>query len=323
MVADLSSDSAVIRDGAVARLTVIGQRAVERLVGLASNSAASAASRIAAFRSLEAIAEPRALQPALAALADSDSSVVVAALHTARAFIRTSRGVETLDRVTEIALDRRRPAAVRIAAIHALTELPEATVKPVLTALRADPDAEITNALQPARRRAAVNTVQRLEDAARGQLPGDAAVLKSAISRSAADVPEATVHQVISHVRVREGSEPAERRTGWMATRAAAHLVLAQRGSRLALYDLRETIESSRERLPVEFFAAITEIGDASCLEPIASAYSHAKDDWSRRHLAEAFRAIAGREKLTRQHAIAKRIEKRWPGVWKSLVASR
>jgi HEAT repeat protein len=323
LVADLSSDSAFTRDAAVARLTVIGQRAVERLVGLASNSDASPSSRIAAFRSLEAIAEARALQPALAAFADSDSSVVVAALHTARAFIHTPRGVEALDRVTEIALDRHRPVTVRIAAIQVLAELPEATVKPIFSALKGDADAEISNFIQPARRRAAVNTAQRLEDAAAGKLPDDAAVLKSAISRSGTDVPVSTLHQVVERVRVREGAESPERRTTWMAARAAAHLVLAQRGSRLALYDLRETIESVRERIPVEFFAAVTAIGDASCLEPMASAYSRTKDDWSRRHLAEAFRAIVSREKLTRQHAVVKRIEKRCPGTWDSLVTSR
>jgi hypothetical protein len=104
-----------------------------------------------------------------------------------------------------------------------------------------------------------------------------------------------------------------------MTTRAATHLALAQRNSRLALYDLRETIESSRERIPVEFFAAVTAIGDTTCLEPIAGAYSQARDDWSRRQLADAFRAIIGREKLTRRHAVAKKIEKRWPGAWTSL----
>jgi HEAT repeat protein len=118
---------------------------------------------------------------------------------------------------------------------------------------------------------------------------------------------------------VHEGTK-AERRTDWIGARAAAHLALANRGSRLALYDLRETIESLRERIPVEFFAAVTAIGDASCLEPIATAYARAKDDWSRRHLVDAFRAIVGREKITRRHAAARKIEKRWPGVWKSLA---
>jgi hypothetical protein len=108
-----------------------------------------------------------------------------------------------------------------------------------------------------------------------------------------------------------------------MGARATTHLALAHRASRLALYDLRETIESSRERIPVEFFAAVTAIGDTSCLEPLATAYSRVQDEWSHRQLADAFRAIVQREKVTRRHAAVKRIEKRWPGAWESLVTSR
>jgi len=69
LVADLSSANAIKRDGAIARLSVIGQRAVERLVRLAADSKASPAARLAAFRTLENIADPRALPPALAAFA--------------------------------------------------------------------------------------------------------------------------------------------------------------------------------------------------------------------------------------------------------------
>ena len=112
LIADLSSDNAIKRDTAVARLTVIGRRAVERLIGLASNSNASAPARTAAFRSLEAIAEARGLPTALAALNDLDPTVAIAAVHTVRAFLRSPHGVEALDRVIEIALDRRRAALV-------------------------------------------------------------------------------------------------------------------------------------------------------------------------------------------------------------------
>jgi hypothetical protein len=323
LVCDLSSDSAIKRDTAVARLAVIGPRAVERLSGLASNSTAPASARVAAFRSLEAIAEPRGLGPALAAFADPDASVVIAALNTARIFLRTPEGVETLDRLIEIALDSRRPVAVRVAAIQALAELPGATLKPVMAALKTDPDAEIRNILQPPSRRARVNTVDRLEAAACGALPNDPAALKSALARSATAVSLSTLQQLIERVRVQEGSVSAERRVGWMGARATTHLALAHRASRLALYDLRETIESSRERIPVEFFAAVTAIGDTSCLEPLATAYSRVKDEWSHRQLADAFRAIVQREKVTRRHAAVKRIEKRWPGAWESLVTSR
>ena len=59
-----------------------------------------------------------------------------------------------------------------------------------------------------------------------------------------------------------------------MTARAAAHFALAQGGSRLALYDLRETIETAKQPLAVKFMAAVTAIGDATCLEPIAAAHA-------------------------------------------------
>ena len=316
LVADLASDAAVKRDAAVARLTVIGARAVERLIALATNPTASSSARIAAFRSLEGIAEARALQPALAAFTDPDPAIVIAALNTARGFLHTSRGVEALDHVTAVALDRQRPVPVRIAAIQVLSDLSPATMKPVLATLRADPDPEIAGALEPPSGRLAVDPLQRVEEAATGVLPGDPVVLRRAIARSAADVPVSLLQQIVERVRVREGSEPPSGRREWMAVRAATHLALAQRGSRLALYDLRETIESAREPVAVEFLAAVTAIGDASCLEPLATAYGRqaasGPDDWWRRHLADSFRAIVSREKITRRNAVVKKIEKRW-----------
>jgi hypothetical protein len=329
LVADLASDAAITRDGAIARLTVIGARAVDRLLSLASRRTAPSFARVAAFRSLEGIAEPRALPSALAAFGEPDPTIAIAALHVARAFLRTSHGLQVLDQVTSVALDRERPAAVRIAAIQALSDLSADTVKPILQTLKTDEDPEIVNALAPPRRRAAINTTERLENAAKGVLPADAAALRSALARSAAEVPVSTLLQIVEQVRVHEGSEPAARRSDWMAARAAAHLALAQRGSRLALYDVRETIESARQPVAVEFLTTLATIGDASCLEPLASAYAHTNtagkkpDEWWRQHLAGTFRAIVGREKVTRRQGVIKKIEKRWPGVFESLVASR
>jgi hypothetical protein len=118
-----------------------------------------------------------------------------------------------------------------------------------------------------------------------------------------------------------------------MTARAAAHQVLAARGSTVALYDLRETIESG-EPAPVELLAALDAIGDRTCLEPIAAAYARAgatapgrtrsgdtvAPDWWRDHLAAVFRAIVAREKLSERHALARRIRARWPTAAASLL---
>jgi HEAT repeats len=328
LVADLASDAAVTRDVAVARLTVIGARAVERLIALATQATAPASARAAAFRSLEGIAATRALEPALRAFADPDPDVAIAALNTARAFLRTPRGVEALDQVTAVAVDRSRPAPVRVAAIHALSELSRETVKPLLTALRDDPDPDVANALATPGRRAPMDPVRLLQDAAGGVLPPDAATLRRALATSSSDLPVSALQQLVERVRLHEGSETTARSGEWMAARAAAHLALAHRGSRIALYDLRETLESARRPVAVEFLAALTAIGDATCLEALAAAYAHASDalpadDWWPRHVADTFRAIVQRERITRRHGVMKRIEKKFPGSIKSIVEGR
>jgi hypothetical protein len=171
----------------------------------------------------------------------------------------------------------------------------------------------------------AVNTarpdaVNTLAAAAGRDLPDDPNVLRQAIVREGGRAPLPSLLRVIEAVRVREGQESPSRRGVWMATRAAAHLALANRGSRLALYDLRESLESAEARLPVEFLAALSAVGDASCVEAVAAAHARSRDGWWRAHLALAFRAIVTREGLTRRHGVIRKIVKRWGGRSRDLV---
>jgi len=101
---------------------------------------------------------------------------------------------------------------------------------------------------------------------------------------------------------------------------SGAHLALAKRGSRIALYDLREWLETARQPLPVESLAALSLIGDASCLEPIAKAYARSRDEWWRQHLTDAFRTIIERERITKRKAVMKKIEKKWPEAFRRLA---
>jgi hypothetical protein len=310
LISDLSSGRATARESAVARLIVIGARAVERLIGVAADGGAAPAARISALHALEAIADRRALAPALDVIADQDPDVAAAAVGVARVFLRGARGVAVVDRLTAAALDRARPVAIRIAAITALGDLTSATLEPLFTALGADPHPAIAAlAGRPSRRPAP--TLEAVDDPA---------ALRRAISHGAGRTPLSAMQRLVEHIREREQSETGTRRTEWMAARAAAHAALAGRGSRIALYDLRETVEAADVPLPVEFLTALTSIGDASCLGAIATAYAKALaaprgDDWWRRHLRDAFRSIVKREKITRRNAVMKKIEKRWPAI--------
>jgi hypothetical protein len=117
---------------------------------------------------------------------------------------------------------------------------------------------------------------------------------------------------IVERVREREAAEPPGRRDAWTAVRFAAHLVLARRKSRIALYDLRESFEAAKAPLPVDALAAVTLVGDASCLEAIASAYTRSRNSAWRRQLLETFHAVVKREKLTSRHAVIRRLQKKF-----------
>lgn len=321
LVADLSSERAPDREAAIARLTILGAPAVGRVLSVLTDTAAPGRARTAALRALEGATDNRILQAALGAVGDPDVDVAVAAIDVARGYLRGDRGVAAVDRLTIVALDKSARVAVRVAAIRALQDLRPATLKPLLAALRSDPAQEIAAAVAGGRSSTAhqPNAIESLNASAGGVLPDDAAMLRAAVVLAGDQVELATLQQIIDRIGDRERATAPRDRSPWTTARGAAHLALARRNSRLALYDLRDTIGASEAPLPVEFLAAVTAIGDRTCLEPLAAAYARspaavrARADWWHRHLIDAFRGIVRRERITRRHATVKKIEKRWP----------
>ena len=273
--------------------------------------------RIAAFHALEGIGDLRAFDPALDALDDEDPLVAACAVGVLQTFLTSSRGVEALDRLTAIAVGRTRPRPVRLAAIRALRDLGPSTIAPLLTALGSDPDQAIALAagLGPD---AAADPVYLVRDAVETSLPDSPAGLRLALTEAGGQVPPPMLQQLVERVRFREGAVSGPIRAEWIALRGAAHKALADRGSRLALYDLKESFESAREALPVDFLGAAATVGDAACLESVAAAYTRAMDtglevdDWWRQRLVDVFRAIASREQVSKRTAAGKRITSRW-----------
>jgi HEAT repeat protein len=319
LVADLGSENAIDREAAVARLIVIGSRAVEQLVHVVETDAMPTA-RVAALRTLEAIGDARGLDAIVHAIDDRTADVSVAAIVAARGFLRGAHGAAALDRLTAAALDRERHETVRAAAVRAVGELDRATLKPLLAKLADDPSEAVraAAALRISRKRAPdPNAI--LADAAESGLPDDPAALRNALVDGGATAALPHLVRIVDRIREREQTVPAVQRPEWINARAAAHGALANRDSRIALYDLKESLEAGTP-LPVEFLAALSRIGDTSCLEPIAAAYARANGDpWWRQHLADLFQAIAKRERVTVRSAVMKRIAKRWP----EIVASR
>lgn len=296
------------REAAVARLIIIGERAVARLI-TAFDAAADRTTRIAILRVLESTADDRVLPLARRAVT-AGSDLAVESVAVLQGLIdRGSLPVqaEALDVLVAVAADDSAERRVRLAAGAAVEEVSRA----------------IGGA--PARTGpAAISSDEAVwEDAAEGHLPDDPETLRAAARAHAERAPLPTVHRVIECVRGREratlsaGGERNARGVGrqWRSVRGELHQTLARRGSRIALYDLRETLAESTEPEPLSFLAAIQMVGDASCLEPLAAAFArsaHASSPW-RHHLAATFHAVARRERLNRRHSAMRRALARSP----------
>jgi hypothetical protein len=225
--------------------------------------------------------------------------------------------------VVAIALDPTRGSEIRTAAFDAIRDLPASVRRPVEQTLATDPD-PVVRARATAKPPAPPDAATIWREAVEGRLPSSADSLKQVLAAVGASARLIDLQHVVDAIRLHETRETnVERRAEWRAVRGAVHLALASRGSTLALYDLRDSLLDS-DRLPVAFLAAIEEIGDATCLEPLAGAYdasSRSGDAWWREHVARAFRAIVQREGLTRRHAAVKRALTRWPDAAADLMA--
>lgn len=282
------------REAAVARLIIIGHRAVGRLVS-ACDGEPSRRAHAAILRVLEATGDDRALPAARQALGRG-GDIAVAAIAVVRECLQRGAGAthaEALDILLTVSTDYTVEHRVRAAATEALDSAPDYIRRAVGRAVPAGPRG--ADALW--------------QDAADGRLPDDPRSLRDVLPGRADRAPLPDVRRIVDALHERERGVAPEARQDWRAVRGALHQALALRGSRVALYDLRETVDRAAEPLPPSFLAALRVVGDASCLEPIAAAFARAPEDADRwRHqLADVFHAIARRERITRRHVAMRR----------------
>lgn len=289
LVGELRSADPVTREAAVARLRVLGSRALARLATLIRHDPQPTA-RLSGLRALEGIDDPRVVDAGIRAIGDADADVRVAAIAALRPWVLREDGTRVMDALVTSALDPAQDFRVRAAALDALSELPPDLVRPIVDRAALDPRES------PA-------------------LDSPAAAQEWLANHR--DAPLSSLHALLVSLREREAQEtdPA-RRGAWLAVRGAAHAVLAHRESRVALYDLRETFEGAAAPLPLDFLHAVAAIGDASCLEPLARAWSAAPpgETWWRSRVSETGSALLARLRLTPRHAAVARVRTRWPG---------
>jgi len=313
----------VRREAAIARLAVIGSRAVDALLH-AYASTTDRDMRIAVLRALESSGDRRTIAIAHEAIAQG-GDVAVAAATALRGLLDSTHertATDALDLLVTTVLDTSAERAVRMTAFDALHAMPEAVRARIREAMQSDPDTHMkARALDSSNSIAMADAIW--QDAVDGKLPDSPAILREVAQTRASSAALGSLQKMIDAVRAREGTASAARRPEWLSVRGALHQTLALRGSRVAVYDLRESLEDAKGPLPSSFLAALHVVGDETCLEPIAAAYVQDGSDarW-KSQLAAAFRAIAGRERVTRRRAVGKRIATRWPDAARELWAT-
>ena len=252
LVADvLGSDpqAGVRREAAVARLRVIGARAVRQVLA-ALDAAPAPEAQVALLRVLEGRHETAVSAAVLRALAGDDAEVRAAAVAVARGLLDDPDGPRLLGHLATLAVATAEAQSVRLAAIAALVALPGAAARPILEQLGSDPDPAIRLAASP-RGTEADEPGAELEDASQGRLPADPQRLLDALARDGGIAALPTLHRLVTVVREREAAERKDaRRRDWLTVRGAIHRALATRESRVALYDIRETLEAHPAPVP-------------------------------------------------------------------------
>jgi hypothetical protein len=326
----LSDADPETREAALARLGVAGARAVPHLLD-ALDSTGSPAVRAAVLKALEASGDRRGIDAALEVLHSraTDPKVAVAAVRLLGSHLDRPDETRALDALSAIALDPAYRQALRLEAFAELERMPARVIAPIRKWLAADPDDVI-------RRRA---KSEGMPHATPGDLltqltmvagggAADPADLKQWVTQADQDVSLSLLHRLVEEASVREAQAPsAADGNEWRAARGVIHVALATRGSRLGVYDLRESLERATAPISADFVSAIRLVGDATCLEPLAAAIARMPIDLETRDhqahdaLVEAGRAIVTREGLTRRHVVVKRMLKAWPDAGAPLLA--
>ena len=277
LLTDLESGTDVARETAVARLSVIGTRAVDGLLGLLGSSAVPAA-RAGALEALEAIGDPRAADAALAVPRRRGRPRSGRARRRClRRLLDSTRGAAVLDRLAAIAVDpgprrSRAPGGARRAAPGVRAGAGPAS----RSRLRDDPSPAVRATVAGhagARRRAA----RRGPGAGRGRqrCPTTRTRCGSGSTAAGADAPLPTLHRLVQRVRERERAT---------TDRAAARRVDdgARRGppgaGRTAAARWRSTTcarpSKAESRRRSRCWPRSASSGTERCLEPIAAAYA-------------------------------------------------
>jgi hypothetical protein len=320
LVRALGGEDDVALEAAVARLAIIGERAVSALIA-AYRATSDRRFRLGVLRVLERAADERTLAIARDALG-LGGDLAIGGANILRTLLQSPdarTSAAALDLLMAVVLDESAEHRMRLTVAEALGDMPGVRAR-LAGALAGIPEAAAALRAGEAPLDGAVRDAA-WQDALEGRLPDRPDLLGEAVRAHGATAALSSLQTLVDAVRVHEGTLGADRSRGdWRAVRGALHQALALRGSRVALYDLRETVAGASGPLPPSFLGALHAVGDASCLDGIAAAYETADDARWKAQLRETFHAIARRERLTRRTAPMKRLASRRPAAFRALT---
>jgi hypothetical protein len=319
-LAALGAEPPRARDSAIARLTLVGERAVPGLLEALRSGGGLA--RVGALRVLERLRIPRVL-PELEALLGADDPEIAAAAATAVA------AYETPDALPGLVRSLHHPAAAaREAATRGLLQLFAAGVEEAMEPLLAaafDPGLEeplqalalsVVDLLPESERRAILAQAREAAGRSLRKATGEIDALLASLPDGASAVT--ALHRAL--VSLAGARTPAAAGAG-----ARLHLALAERDSRIALYDLRERLQ---ERPPLEspsLLKAAAGVGDSSLVASIVALAADAPAHTAA--AADALAAIVAREALKKTHRDVKAVRpehrKVLDGLWARATRGR
>ncbi len=323
----VASRDPVAVETAIARLAILGRPALRPVLTRLGEGDVTLQPRL--LRVLERMGDPAALSAIRPLLTHDVLDVATAAVDAMGALLDApdaAAATAALEALTATLLDSSRGDAVRLRAFEAIVAADRSPsydadiVEPLRTRLLRDPSEAVRAAVTSLNEElTSVSGPQAslgessLEAAAAGHLPSSPAPVRLALAGHGATVPLTVLHRLIERIRAHESGKPADEQEAWRVLRATAHQELAARGSRLGVYDLRETLEALGDRTPVGMLSALQQVGDVSVLDDVADAWQRTTNDWFRGQLVAIFRAVVAREKLTRRHAAARKLAARLP----------
>lgn len=313
LLQQLLGDEVLARDTAAARLVILGPRSIPHLAALLTHDLTETQA-IGVLGVLERVEDARVAALATPLLSDTRDGVAGAALAVVRKGL-ASEDADTASSALQALLrtateTSNRPVLARMA-LDALGDLPEAVLKPLRMAA---PDvATSPESVNP------VGGSDPAQQFIRSWLDGDAVEsqpdqLRVALEAAGGVAPLSMIHSVVQRARQFE-EQAGGSADQWRSLRGLAHQVLSGRGSRVALYDLRETLARQPGRLTVGMLGALAVLADRSDLDALGAAWAGGDDAWLTSQIEDVCRAVVLREGLDFRHGAGRQVATRHPAL--------